>query len=298
MTSVVDCSLYVFNYNTDSWEYLVKQTTNVMTTMSAVRTSGFTNYVDGNGYIHILAEGTMNANIGTDYIQLNITEKGEDENPKSIALTIGQSTTFNWSINATGQNNSLWEIGIFANSSYGSTNIPNNSSNVTLCTGACPSGPAGTANLVNISESFNIGTDSGRQYIGTRNSHVLETINSIVQRLFKGTRNSYQNFNILDYQFKNYYTFRGFYDTLTENDYASRLLVLKRFSLQSLRLELITSRKLTNQIITFDAVTINGNSIKSMYFKRSVLNSITTDLFSYNSLKLNRFVQNSFSIQS
>ncbi len=64
-------------------------------------------------------------------------------NPQtSTDLNIGDTFTANWTVNATGDNNTAWELGAFFNSSYGHSLVKNNfSSNSTVCIGTCAVGP-------------------------------------------------------------------------------------------------------------------------------------------------------------
>ena len=62
---------------------------------------------------------------------------GQDQ-PQSQSMNIGDTFNASWTINATGTNNTQWELGVLFNSSFGATNISEiTTNNVTVCIGSC-----------------------------------------------------------------------------------------------------------------------------------------------------------------
>jgi len=60
-----------------------------------------------------------------------------------------------WEINATGANNTQYEVDLFVNSSYGSAKIPDNhTSDSTVCIGPCPS--AEESNAITLCDASNV----------------------------------------------------------------------------------------------------------------------------------------------
>jgi hypothetical protein len=80
--------------------------------------------------------------VSINLIEVNVITAGAAENPLTTPeLSAGESYQANWTINATGTNNTQWELGAFINSSYGNALVPNNwTSNSTVCIGTCEGG--------------------------------------------------------------------------------------------------------------------------------------------------------------
>ena len=105
-------------------------------------------------------------NVDDFVYHIDVGDKTEiAENPQTQAINLGDTFNASWTINATGANDTQWEVGVLFNSSFGTTNISEiTTNNATVCIGVCPFGapPAGDSFTRNVADVLITGDVQGR----------------------------------------------------------------------------------------------------------------------------------------
>jgi len=139
-------SLYLWNLSSLSWVQINSSSSSMTDfNLTYILNSSFSDFVDSSNYIRVATEGP-NANYNqqisgelyTDYVKLDVSSWKEinttvgatpfyttDLNPKSCgSLSNGQTCQLNWTLNTTGEINSIYKIDVKFNSSI-SENLDN-----------------------------------------------------------------------------------------------------------------------------------------------------------------------------